>query len=317
MITAGEVLKNKRELLKKSLERVSADTKIQKRFLQYIENNQFEYFDSEVFLTGFIKIYAKYLDLDTNKVLALYRRSNPNKSTKKDLTSKENKSFSKKLKTRGNLEPKLIITILLGIFLLTIFSYIGFQIYKFQRPPSLEIYTPSPDSEVQTENISIKGKTDTESIIEINGSAVEINNEGDFSYEVILKEGFNTITIKARKNNALEKIETINVTYSVDTEVEEEEKEEETKQNTNTIRLEVFDSPAWIRLDIDGENKVSQVLEPTEEEYVIKDNLYIITGRIKNTRIYFNDNLLDWQKDQTTGVVELTCQIEEGEISCQ
>ena len=81
MITAGEVLKNKREKLGKSLDIVSLDTKIQKRFLQYIENNQISYFDSEVFLTGFIKIYAKYLNLDVDKILALYRRSNPKKKT--------------------------------------------------------------------------------------------------------------------------------------------------------------------------------------------------------------------------------------------
>ena len=130
MITAGEVLKNKRELLKKSLEKVSADTKIQKRFLEYIENNQFEYFDSEVFLTGFIKIYAEYLDLDTSKVLALYRRSNPNKTTRNTSNKKEDPKPSKKLRKKPTLEPKLVITILLGIFLLAIFAYIGFQIYK-------------------------------------------------------------------------------------------------------------------------------------------------------------------------------------------
>jgi len=70
-------------------------------------------------------------------------------------------------------------------------------------------------------------------------------------------------------------------------------------------------------LDIDGENKISQVLEPTEKEFIIKENLYIITGRVKNTRIYFNDNLLEWKTNQTTGVAELTCQMEEGELLCQ
>ena len=315
MITAGEVLKNKRELLKKSLDRVSADTKIQKRFLEYIENNQFEYFDSEVFLTGFIKIYAKYLDLDTSKVLALYRRSNPNKVTRNTTNKKEEPKPSKKLKKKPTLEPKLIITILLGVFLLAIFSYIGFQIYKFQRPPSLEITSPVPDSEVQTKDILVEGKTDSESIIEVNGTAVETNEQGEFTYEITLKEGPNTITIKARKNNALEKIETINVTYAVDTQPEKEEQKEEITENI--IKLEVFDSSAWVRLDIDGENKISQVLEPTEEEFAIEKNLYIITGRIKNTRIYFNNNLLEWQTNQTTGVAELTCKIEEGELLCQ
>jgi cytoskeletal protein RodZ len=315
MITAGEVLKNKRELLKKSLERVSADTKIQKRFLEYIENNQFEYFDSEVFLTGFIKIYAKYLDLDTSKVLALYRRSNPNKTPRNTPNKKDEPKPSKKLKKKPTLEPKLIITILLGIFLLAIFAYIGFQIYKFQRPPSLEITSPAADSEVQTEDILVEGETDSESIIEINGTAVETNEQGEFSYEVALKEGLNTITVKARKNNALEKVETINITYALDSEAEEKEQEEEITENT--IRLEVFDSPAWVRLDIDGENKISQVLEPTEEEFTIEESLYIITGRISNTRIYFNDKPLEWQTNQTTGVAELTCEINEGELSCQ
>ncbi len=315
MITAGEVLKNKRELLGKTLEKVSADTKVQKRFLKYIENNQFEYFDSEVFLTGFIKIYAKYLELDTSKVLALYRRSNPNK-TPRDISNKNVEPISsKKLKQKITVEPKLIITILLTIFLLGIFAYIGSQIYKFQRPPSLEISSPIPDSKVQTEDITVNGKTDLESIIEINGTTVETNEKGEFSYKITLKEGLNTITIKARKNNALEKIETLNITYSAKTQLEEEEQNKEVKENI--IKLEVFDSPAWVRLDIDGENKISQVLEPMEEEFAIKENLYIITGRIKNTRIYFNNAPIEWQTNQTTGVAELTCKIEEGQLLCQ
>ena len=311
MITAGEVLKNKRELLGKSLEKVSAHTKIQKRFLKYIENNQFEYFDSEVFLTGFIKIYAEYLDLDTSKVLALYRRSNPNKTLRNIPSKEEEPKPSKRLKQKITIQPKLIITILLGIFLLGIFAYIGFQIYKFQRPPSLEISSPIPNSEVQTEDIIVEGKTDPESIIEVNGTVAETNEKGEFSYKVTLKEGPNTITVKARKNNALEKVETINITYAVDIKPEVE------KITENIIRLEVFDSPAWVRLDIDGENKISQVLEPTKEEFVIKEKLYVITGRIRNTKIYFNNNPIEWQTNQTTGVAELTCKIEEGQLLCQ
>ena len=59
MVTAGEVIKSKRESLGKDLNTVCLDTKIQRRFLEYIENNQFEKFDSKVFASGFIKIYSK------------------------------------------------------------------------------------------------------------------------------------------------------------------------------------------------------------------------------------------------------------------
>ena len=75
MVTVGEVLKNKRKNLRRSLDLVSADTKIQKRFIKYIESNEFSPFESEVFLKGFIKIYAEYLGLDVKKILALYRKT--------------------------------------------------------------------------------------------------------------------------------------------------------------------------------------------------------------------------------------------------
>ncbi len=317
MITAGEVLKNKRELLKKNLEKVSQDTKIQKRFLEYIENNQFDYFDSEVFLTGFIKIYAQYLELDLNKILALYRRSNPNKSSlKNDNPKKKLFDNTKKKKALNFLNPKSLFTTLLILFLIIIVGYVGFQIYKFQSPPILNITQPTNESEFSTEKIIVKGNTETDAIVEINGTTVEIDEEGIFEKEITLKEGSNIITVKARKNNTLEKVETIRVTYNKETVQETEEQEEEiTKENI--ITLEIFDSPAWIRLDIDNENKLSEVVEPSEFEFPIQESLYIITGRLSNTRLLYNGEILDWQTNQATGVAELTCQIQEDVISCE
>jgi cytoskeletal protein RodZ len=314
MITAGEVLKNKRELLKKSLEKVSLDTKIQRRFLEYIENNQFDYFDSEVFLTGFIKIYAQYLDLDINKILALYRRSNPKKTLAVN-KSKKDKIFKKtKGRKRQNfLNPKTFFTIFLILFLAIVVGYIGFQIYKFQSPPRLSIIQPTTESEFTSEKITVKGETQTDTTIQINGTTVEVDEEKTFEKEITLKEGPNIITIKATKRNTLEKIETIRVTYTKQ-DAQEEDIEEIKKENI--ITLEIFDSPAWIRLDIDNENKLSKVVEPSKLEFTIEESMYIITGRLSNTRLLYNDQILDWQTNQVTGVVELTCQIQEDEILC-
>lgn len=317
MITAGEVLKNKRELLKKSLEKVSQDTKIQKRFLEYIENNQFDYFDSEVFLTGFIKIYAQYLDLDLNKILALYRRSNPNKSFPKD-ENKKKKIFdnTKKKKSLNFFNPKTLLTALLILFLLVIVGYVGFQIYKFQSPPTLNIIQPANESESTSEKIIVKGNTEIDAIVEVNGTAVEVEKEGIFEKEITLKEGSNIITIRARKSNTLEKVETIRITYNKES-IEETDNQEQEATKENIITLEVFDSPAWIRLDIDNESKLSEVVEPSELEFPIEEKLYIITGRLGNTKLSYNGEILDWQTNQTTGVAELTCQIQEGVISCE
>lgn len=318
MITAGEVLKNKRESLGKPLDQVSSDTKIQKRFLEYIEQDKFSYFDSEVFLTGFIKIYAKYLGLDINKILALYRRSNP--SVQRELIKKEEKEskgkniVGKKQLSFKTLDPKTLVTFILSTFLLLIIGYIGLQIYKFQTPPEITILEPLDGAEVNEESVTVKGEVDNNTVIEINDKPVETNDDGSFEKEIELKEGSNLITVRAKKNknNTLEAVETIHIKYIIKEKEENGEEEEE----SNKLTLEITDSPAWIRLDLDNENKLSQVVEPSKSEYVFFDNLYIITGRVSSTKIYWNNNIVEWKPTQKTGVAELECRIVEQDLIC-
>lgn len=318
MITAGEVLKNKRESLGKPLDQVSSDTKIQKRFLEYIEQDKFSYFDSEVFLTGFIKIYAKYLGLDINKILALYRRSNP--SVQRELIKKEEKEskgkniVGKKQLSFKTLDPKILVTFILSTFLLLIIGYIGLQIYKFQTPPEITILEPLDGAEVNEESVTVKGEVDNNTVIEINDKPVETNDDGSFEKEIELKEGSNLITVRAKKNknNTLEAVETIHIKYIIKGKEENGEEEEE----SNKLTLEITDSPAWIRLDLDNENKLSQVVEPSKSEYVFFDNLYIITGRVSSTKIYWNNNIVEWKPTQKTGVAELECRIVEHDLIC-
>lgn len=319
MITAGEVLKNKRESLGKPLDQVSSDTKIQKRFLEYIEQDKFSYFDSEVFLTGFIKIYAKYLGLDINKILALYRRSNP--SVQRELIKKEEKEskgkniVGKKQLSFKTLDPKTLVTFILSTFLLLIIGYIGLQIYKFQTPPEITILEPLDGAEVNEESVTVKGEVDNNTVIEINDKPVETNDDGSFEKEIELKEGSNLITVRAKKNknNTLEAVETIHIKYIIK---EKEENGEEAVEESNKLTLEITDSPAWIRLDLDNENKLSQVVEPSKSEYVFFDNLYIITGRVSSTKIYWNNNIVEWKPTQKTGVAELECRIVEHDLIC-
>ena len=42
MVTAGEVLKTKRESFGKTIQQISQETKIQERFLEYIEKDEYE-----------------------------------------------------------------------------------------------------------------------------------------------------------------------------------------------------------------------------------------------------------------------------------
>ena len=212
MVTVGEVLKNKREKLKISIETASLDTKIQNRFLKFIENNEFFPFESEVFLTGFIKIYAKYLNLDVEKVLALYRRTNPIVEEKKVISPFNNLSSKK---TSITITPKAIVISTLVLFSLAILLYFGIQVYKFQKPPVLSISTPQNNSTVKSSEIKVIGNTEKNVSIQINNISIEVDEDGSFEKEISLIEGKNLITIKAKKNNnsIMETVQTIQITF--------------------------------------------------------------------------------------------------------
>jgi cytoskeletal protein RodZ len=318
MVTAGEVLKRKRESLGKSLDTISLDTKIQKRFLSYIEKNEFHRFESEVFLTGFIKIYSEELKLDTNKVLALYRRSNPQglpKGKEKDVKRKKNRKGQGKISKL--LTPRNITTILVTLFILSVLTYIGVQIYKFQSPPELNILEPVSESTVTTETATVKGSTHPEAVLEVNEKLITVEEDGTFETEVTLNSGINTITVKARKNsnNILETVETVKIIYKKPETTEVEEPTEE--ETPNSVRLEIFDTSAWIKLDIDKVNKIAQIVPPSKQEYEIKKELSLTTGRVSNTALFFNNELIEWPNPLDSGVVEISCTVENKTITCK
>ncbi|MCL2521077.1 MAG: helix-turn-helix domain-containing protein [Spirochaetaceae bacterium] len=73
MKKVGESLKEAREKLGIDLETAAAETNISLRYLQALEADNFEAFNSETYVQLFLKNYADFLSLDTNRILALYR----------------------------------------------------------------------------------------------------------------------------------------------------------------------------------------------------------------------------------------------------
>jgi len=310
MVTAGEVLKTKRESLGKTISQISQETKIQERFLEYIENDEYERFDSDVFVNGFIKIYSDNLGLDTERVLALYRRGNGHVFENKQKTISKKKDLKKKI-----LSPKNISIALILIFLISILSYIGYEIYLFQNPPVLEITMPE-DNFVTSENtITIEGNTSNTTYVKIADKEIDLNNNGTFSFEYTLEEGENSITLKALKEQTKQETSaTVTITYEP---VEVIDNNEEEKDDEYVLRLVIINAETWIKLDIDGVNKISQTVEPSEFEYTVEDRFEIISGRPANTKIYVNDEAYELVQDPSSGTYSLSCEVLQSGLLCE
>jgi cytoskeletal protein RodZ len=316
MITAGEVLKKQRKNLDRSIEQVALDTKIQPRFIKYIESNDFEKFDSPIYAQGFIKIYANYLDLNEDRILAIYRRSVPE-------IKKENKTIRETIKSPKKLKitPKLIAVSLSIIFLVGILSYIGYQIYQFQSPPEIQISSPENETSVEERSIEVKGVTDTNTSLFVNDIPVDIDTEGNFQYEVELNPGVNLITVLAKKDNSTqESVETVKVTYNEPISEEESPNlEEETEEiQVNKVRLEIVNSSVWLEFNVDKINKLSQIVQVGEDyEYEVEKQFSLTTGIINSTKVFFNDEELEINRGSSS-VGSLNCEIvNNNQINCQ
>lgn len=69
----GARFKREREKRKISLDDVSAATKISNRFLSAIESDRFDQLPGGIFNRGFIRAYARYLDLDEEQLITDYK----------------------------------------------------------------------------------------------------------------------------------------------------------------------------------------------------------------------------------------------------
>jgi len=70
-VDIGALFRERREQLGYSLQDAEQHTRIRKIHLASIENNRFSELPGQVYLTGFIRVYARYLGLDSDSLLAL------------------------------------------------------------------------------------------------------------------------------------------------------------------------------------------------------------------------------------------------------
>jgi len=77
----GEHLKREREMRGVALDEIAAATRIATRFLEAIENEQWERLPGGIFNRGFVRAVARYLGLDEEELLAEYGQAAGDRST--------------------------------------------------------------------------------------------------------------------------------------------------------------------------------------------------------------------------------------------
>ncbi len=308
MKPVGEILKTRRLQLKKTVSQVARETNMSEEKIYSIEKNSFNSFDSQLHTSGFIKIYAKTLGLNVDKVLAVYRRDY---NAPEDVKKKKFQNLNNQTQEKEKIGKYILILIPIALILFTI-SYLYVQYYNFQNPPHLEIFEPKGNVTTEEEKITIKGQTEEWATVEINNTTIALDNYNKFEEEISLQEGNNIITIKATKvrNTSRESTEIINITYTP----KEVEVVEIKEKKENEISLEILNEDTWVEIILDNQLIVTEILQKNEKRFFNpKREISISTGETKNLRVTLNNEEVLFQDDSLT----ILCEIEKDEIQCK
>lgn len=141
----GESLRSTREAKGISLEQAEEDTKIRKRYLQALEDGDYDVIPGQVYAKGFLRNYANYLGLDQEEVMLEYKLLGiPAKEEYKRVDIEASINKKKRLSGRNDRRTYLA-TVLIAVFAVLILV-----LYNFVFKNNTKIANQETDS-IKTE----------------------------------------------------------------------------------------------------------------------------------------------------------------------
>jgi len=187
MLSVGLILKNEREKKGLLLSDIEKQIKVREKYLKAIEEENWNYFSSKIYIIGILKNYSRILGLDNKKVLAFFRR---------DYERKEEVKFKRKISSIYlNSETKYFLRLALVVLTIFFVLYFIFQLKTYFSPPVFTLLKPTSNNFTVERKIIITGKTDKDTSVTIAGERIYQNKDGLYSYELPLNEGNNKLKI--------------------------------------------------------------------------------------------------------------------------
>lgn len=204
-------LKSLRENTGISLEELSDKTKINRSYLEALEECDFSKLNiSSLYLKNFIKKYVQTLGSDPRPYLDQF--ADEEVSSKKEKLRVAAPSQQRHAFQLSDI-PNAIRFAVFGLIVVGLLSYLGLHVHNILKPPHLLVANPA-DGFISKENsIIITGSADPETKIMVNDVQIPNDEQGNFSEAITLTPGINTLTIKAENKHGRIAKDTRHVIY--------------------------------------------------------------------------------------------------------
>jgi len=191
--TFGERLKRERELREVPLNEIAAATRISAKFLEALENEQWEKLPGGVFGHGFVRTIARYLGLSEEDLLSEYDMARGESSIASEQKPEHRiPSPPKWIPVAGVL---LLILLLGGIFVAGRYAWQAFQKHRAAKKPTANVILPAQDS---SPTVAIPVSLEL-SVASSAATRVRVAADGTVAYDAVLHVG-QSLHFSARDN---------------------------------------------------------------------------------------------------------------------
>lgn len=180
-----------------SLAELSKRTKISKEYLLALEECRFEDLDcAHIYQKNFIKKYVRALGMNPKPYVQQFADEELTYTKEGDrhpATACEKQYFS-------NI-PQLLRIIMVSSVVLVVSLWLGAQIKNTLELPELVLISPDEGYVTYDHDVTIRGYTDPEVGVYINGENIVSDEYGNFAETINLNPGINAITVQAHKKH--------------------------------------------------------------------------------------------------------------------
>jgi len=188
MKTAGSILKDARKKRGLTFKQIWEKTRIHPKFLQALEEGSYSIFSSPVHIKGFLRTYARFLELDEQEVMAFFRREYDETREQKDVAAVMPLRRLRTLWTPGWLVSAVGVVLVLAFLLYLLLGYT-----HYAGPPLLIVDKPESDMVLEENRIEVSGRTSRGVDVSLNGESLPLSESGRFSATISLSYGVNTL----------------------------------------------------------------------------------------------------------------------------
>ncbi len=191
----GDQLKKAREEASLTKEKVAQLLNLPIKYLDRLEAGEIEKLPADVYSRGFLRKYAKLLEIDSENLVAEYEKES---RIANHLKNQAHQSLPVLRSRRFIITPKTLSWCAGIAILFLVAGYFFYQLHFLLSPPSLKILEPVATDFI-TDSITavFKGQTEPGAKLTINGQQSYIDKDGNFEQMINLVQGLNIIKVEA------------------------------------------------------------------------------------------------------------------------